>query len=459
MMRSRICLPLTALLAVSACGGSYSGADDPELDADVLALVQTDSVSQPSDQEEVDGRVALDAGFNEALRSAVLSSRSLESAVREFREAAAGIDVASSARRPQITGSATAGGIAEGSRDDVRTNLGASLDTSLRQLIYDGGETSANIDAASARAYAARAGISARGNEVGQAAATAWIDLWQHSTHLALLQERLREVRPLLDRIERLIAGGMVDRAALAGAERQILDIELEEERLQASRDDARNRFERYFGEAPNTVSAPPSLFARADLENMRELWPEAPELVASAAELVAAQRDVDAAAAQRRPRISLSTGVNAPLSDQDDAQVTTGLFLEHTFGDGGRRRAEIEAREERLAARQSDFDDARDEARSDFESALSQYSSLVSSLAVLEEQIEVLDVERETLRSQLASGQSSVRDLVESEILYYRALARQIELRAQRSRIEVMLGSRTGALLPRLGIEPESLL
>lgn len=458
MTNLRITLSLAALLAAGACGGNFDGADDPDLDAAVFDLVQTDRVSQPS-AGETQASVDLDAGFQEALQAAVLSSRSLESAVREFREAVAGIDVAASGRRPQITASGTAGGIAEGSRDNVQTALGASLDTSLRQLIYDGGETGANIDAASARAYAARAGISARGNEVGQAAATAWIDLWQQTTHLALSRERLAEVRPLLERIERLIEGGMVDRAALAGAQRQILDVELEEERLQAARDNARNRFERYFGEAPGSVAAPPSLFARSELESMRGLWPEAPELVAAAAQLVAAQRDVDAAAAQRRPRVSLSAGVNAPLSDQDDAQLTTGLFFEHTLGDGGRRKAEIEAREERLAARQSDFDDTRDEARSDFETALSQYSSLVSSLSVLEDQLEVLDLERETLRSQLASGQSSVRDLVEAEILYYRAQARRIELRAEQNRIEVTLGARTGALLPRLGIEPDGLL
>lgn len=385
----------------------------------------------------------------------MLSNSGYAAATRAFGESMAGIDIASSAQRPQITASATAGGIAEGARSNTRTRLGASLDTSLRQLIYDGGETSANIDAAAARAYAARAGISARGNEIGQAAATAWIDLWQHSTHLALLQERLAAVRPLLERIERLIAGGMVDRAALAGAQRQILDVELEEERLQAELDDARNRFERYFGAAPTSIAAPPSMFARADLENMRTLWPEAPELVAAAAQLVAAQRDVDAAMAQRRPRVSLSTGVNTPLSDQDDPQLTAGLFLEYTFGDGGRRKAEIEAREERLAARQSEFDDARDAARSDFETALSRYNSLLSSQRVLKEQIEVLDVERETLRSQLSSGQSSVRDVVESEILYYRALAREIQQRAERARIEYTLGGRTGALLPRLGIEP----
>lgn len=456
MANLRISLSLAALLAAGACGGNFSGADDPDLDAAVFDLVQADTVSQPTDAA-AQPQVELDAGFAEAIRSAVLSNPGFAAATRAFEEAAAGIDVASSAQRPQIVGSATAGGIAEGTRSDARTRLGGSLDTSLRQLIYDGGEVSANIDSASARAYAARAGIAARGNEVGQAAAMAWIDLWQHSTHLALLQERLADVQPLLDRIERLIAGGMVDRAALASAQRQILDVELEEERLQAELDDARNRFERYFGEAPSSVPAPPSMFSRGDLVNMRELWPQAPELVAAAAELVAAKRDVDAAVARRRPQVSLSAGVNTPLSDQNDPQLTAGLFLEHTFSDGGRRKAEIEARRERLATRESEFDDARSAARSDFETALSRYNSLLSSQRVLNEQIEVLDDERETLRSQLASGQSSVRDLVESEILYYRALAREIQQRGERSRIEFTLGARTGALLPRLGIEPDA--
>lgn len=50
MMTLRISLSLAALLAAGACGGSFSGADDPDLDAAVTDLVRTDTVAQPPEE-------------------------------------------------------------------------------------------------------------------------------------------------------------------------------------------------------------------------------------------------------------------------------------------------------------------------------------------------------------------------------------------------------------------------
>ena len=54
----------------------------------------------------------------------------------------------------------------------------------------------------------------------------------------------------LVSQIERMAVTGMMDRAAVDAARRQIVDIQLEETRLQSDLADAQVRFRRHFRQA-----------------------------------------------------------------------------------------------------------------------------------------------------------------------------------------------------------------
>ena len=448
-------LPIAALVLLAGCDTPVTSTE--ELDASVAAMTRGDVTQTDSDPATVRTAVGLEQGYNSALRTAILDNQRFAASIRRYREAGAGIRVSQSGTRPQLTAGTTVGGITGGNESGVTT--GAAANISLSQLVFDGGATRSEIAGATAQAYSARANIAATGNEVGRDAALAWIDLWQANTHLALLTARLRDVAPMIERIERLITNGIVDRAALAAAQRQFLDLKLEEERLNASLRDAKERFNRYYGSRPNTVAAPQRLFSDAELAQMANTWQDSPALIAAAAELIVAERAVDAAQARTRPTVSLRAGASSPISRSDRPDANVGLVLQHTFGDGGRRAAEIDRLDERLQAGRATFEDTKSGARVDVENALSRHRSLRDTISVLQAQITALDTERETLRSQIASGQANLRQLVEAEVSYYRAQARLIEIRGELSKLEIGMASQTGHLTRKLNIDIDALL
>ena len=433
------------------CGNS-TGLSTEELETSVASMTRTD-VTESSD-DGVGSRDIVDRsqGYGSALQSAIMKNQEFAAAVRRYRGAVASIEVAESARRPQITTSATAGGIFEGG-DISETSSGVAGNISLSQLIYDGGQTRADIAGATAQAFAARANIAVTGNEVGRDAALAWIDLWQANAQIALLQERINEISPSLDRLERLISSGIVDRAVLAAAQRQFLDLKLEEDNLQASQRDAQERFNRYYGERPRSIPAPQRLFSDAELAQTANTWPDSPALIAAAGELIAAERAVDAAQAELRPTVNLRTGGNSPLGENDEPDFNVGVVLQYTLGDGGRRESEIKRLSKQLQADRATFEDTKSATRVEVETSLARHRALRKNIPTLKDQIQELDVERSTLRSQITSGQSDFRRLIEAEILYYRTRSRLIEIRGELAAMEINMVSTTGQLVEKLGI------
>lgn len=447
-------LMIGALLTLGACGEKYNGLSDDELDSAVSQMTRTDVRSAGVDQDVAPQTpVNVQSGFLTAVRASVATNPAVEASVRTFQEANARVSVAKSGIRPQLT----AGGLLGGSQEltgpgNVETGLTGNI--TLDQLIYDGGQTAARIDGSTARAFAAQSDVSTVANEAALDAAGAWIDVWQYNARLSLLRNRLAEVEPLISRIETLISSGMVDRASLASAQRQVLDVKLEEEQLVAAQRQARVQFQRYFGLAPENLSRPNQLFAGQELSGLRALWQDSPALISAAAQLVAAETDVREAAGALKPTVSLQTGINAPIEQDEETELTGGIYVQYSFSDGGRRKAEVKARQERLDASRSEFEDTKEEAEELLETALANHRSLQQSMGVLDDQIAALRVETDTTRSQLQSGQSSLRDLVEAEVLLYRAMSRKIQTQAEMVTIEFQMGANTGQLLPKLRLD-----
>ncbi|WP_223429082.1 TolC family protein [Tateyamaria pelophila] len=442
---------MSTLLALGACSDTFDGLSDDELTSTVAQMTRMDVRSVENNQGVArQSPVNVQGGFLKAVSASVPTNPAVEASVRTFQEANERITVAKSGIRPQLTASGLLGASKELTGPGTE-DTGLTGTVTLQQLVYDGGLTAARIDGSTARAFAAQADVSTVANEAALDAANAWIDVWQYNARLRLLRNRLADLEPLISRIETLISSGMVDRASLASAQRQVLDIKLEEEQLIAAQKQASVQFQRYFGVAPGNVAQPNQLFAGQELGNLRALWRDSPALISAGAQLIAAETEVKEAQAARRPTVSLQTAVNAPVQADEETELTAGLFLEYTFSDGGRRKAEVKARQAQLEASRSIFEDNKEEAEELLEAALANHRSLQQSMGVLNDQVAALKIETDTTKSQLQSGQSSLRDVVEAEVLLYRAMSRKIQTQAELVAIEFEMGANTGQLLPKL--------
>ena len=451
VVRSRIvtlsAFSLTLLLA--ACGDRPS--DIEQMSTSLTAtLADASLVEAPREGAGVD----IASGFRPAIRSAVEAHEGYRAALSLEQEMMSRVGVAQSVRRPQITGNSTFGGVREqsGTQPD-ETTAGVAAGITISQLIYDGGESASNVNRVTAEALGARAERTARGNDIALEAARAWIDVWQYEARLTLLRKRTAEMDTVVEQIERMASNGMIDRAALDSARRQIVDITLEETRLHADLQQARVRFARFFNQQPTSLSRPAQILSLEDAQTQAKTWQQAPALQRSAAELIVARSAVSGAQASFKPRARLQAGVTSPMQDGESTDTSVGVMLEYTFGDGGRRRAQLRAAEARVEAVESQLTDAQRSLKAEMEAAVRQLAAIDRSMPLVARQIALSASEARTARSQLATGQSNLRQVIEAKIQNYRAEDRQISMSAEKLALQLTISSRTGALGQLIGL------
>lgn len=399
--------------------------------------------------------VNLHAGFAQAVRSAVIGNEGYRAALALETSAMGRIGVASSVRRPQVSGNANLGGIREtGGTGPDETTTGVAGGVNLSQLIYDGGESTAAVNQATAEALAAQAEREVSGNELALQAARAWVDVWQFEERLQLLRSRTSEMDTMVAHMERMASNGFVDRSALDSARRQIVGITLEETRLEADLRDARVRFQRFYNRAPEAIGLPTDLITLAAARKAAGAWQQAPGLERSAAELLIARSVVASAEAAFRPRARLQAGVSSPMQEAESTDTSVGLVLEYTFGDGGRRQSQLETAQARARAVEAQLADGQRTLEAELDAALTRLAAIERSMPLLAEQMRLSASEAETARSQITTGQSTLRQLVEAEIENYRACDRQIAMRAERQLLLLTIAARTGELGLKIGLE-----
>lgn len=436
-------------LSLSGCGSS------PETLKDMSHTIETTLV-ETAKSEAVARRdiVNLEGGFGSSILQAVEANESYLAARALEKESIFGIGLATSARRPQVTGNANLGGTWEsGASTGDETTKGLAGGINISQLIYDGGESTAGVNQATAEALAAQAERETRGNELALQSAKAWIDVWHVEERLMLLRFRTSEMDTMIGQMERMASNGFVDRAALDSARRQIVDITLEEIRLREDLTDAQIRFVRFYNRDPERLGRPEELISLAEAGALINVWQQAPSLKRSASELLIAQNALARTEAAFRPRARLQAGVITPMREDESIDTSVGLVLEYTLGDGGRRQSQLEIAQAREMAVEAQLKDAQRTLKAELDAAFARLIAIERSMPMVAEQIRLSVSEAEASRSQITTGQSTLRQLVEAEIENYRALDRQIAMQAERQILLITIAALTGDLGRKIGL------
>ena len=439
-----------ALLAIALVLTGCTGAPMSGKEMSAALTVELAAASaEPAEPVELSG------GFAAAVARAVETNSGYRAALAQEREAVSRVGVAESVRRPQLSADANIGGIREfDSAGDTTTGIAGGI--RLSQLIYDGGESTAVINRSTAEALGARAQRVVQANTLALKVARAWIDVWQFDQRVRLLRSRTSEMEATVGQMERLAANGFVDRAALDSARRQIVDVRLEESRLQADLADAQVRFRQYFRQAPGRLSKPKELVTLAVARRQADAWQNAPSIEASAASLIAARHGVEEAEAAFRPRIRLQTGLRTPMDKVDPVSGNFGIGFSHIFFDGRRRVHQLEAALARRAAVEGQLREEQITLEAELATAAERLAGIERSIPLVAEQIRLSEAEAQTSRSQIITGQTTLRQLVEAEVENYRALDRQIAMGAERQLLLLTIAARTGELSRRINLHTE---
>jgi adhesin transport system outer membrane protein len=420
--------------------------DIGSISENITAIISEAKVTEHS-QEQIELHDQSD--FSKAIREAVLKNKSYNSALAFERSMQSKIEVAESTQRIQINGSSTIGGI---TADQTTTGIAAGI--TLSQLIYDGGQSASNISRATAEAFGASAERRSIGNDIALEAGRAWIDYWQYQTRLFALQERTSEMNNIVSQMERMASNGMIDRAALDSARRQILDISLEEMLYKSELEQAQINFIRFFNYDLKSVSKPSEIDGLAEALGQSDNWRRSPSLQKTAAEVVVATHVVQSAQAAFEPRAKVQGGLTSPMKNGESTDTSLGVVLEYTFGDGGKRAAQLKEAKAGLEAAKSRLQDVQTGLDAELKSAMNKLNALKKSMPLIQEKILLSKDEAKTARSQLTTGQADLRKLIDAKLENYRAEDRLISMQAEKLTLELLIAAKSGALSELIGLE-----
>jgi adhesin transport system outer membrane protein len=440
---------LTSLLALSACGAPQYSKETLKTQVTKLSEVSSSTAKQKQTN------LVLYGDFISDLSRATKYSPEYLTASSNTRSAFDRIAVASADQKLQVVANANAGQtIKDGSGLASSKQSGASANLSIKRLIFDGGASAARIDLAQANAFIAEMDTEIVGNNIAKDAAVAWISLNTLNSRTELLQKLITKTDEMNTQLKTLVASGMIDKSASASAEIALRALVLEEMRLDAEISATSANFIKYFGNLPKHLNAPASLLASTDLQKIQKDWSKSPILLQTAAKVLAAKQMLIASQGSQKPAVDFKAGVISPLDRAERTNYAVGLELNWIIGDGGRRKANTAAQAANLKAAEHGLAAAKLAGKNILDSTLSQRTAFIASLEILASQEISTHNEREIMWSQLPTGQTSVRQLIEAEEKAYRTADRKILVGSELLTLEFKLLAQSGILATKLALD-----
>lgn len=445
-------LSAASVLALSACDAPRYTSETLASDAAALSQVAPEAARERSKAAKLTGN------FKTDIAQAVQKAPEYVSALSAVTEAQHLVSVSRAARKPQIQTTANLGTLSEsGAGLPSNSVSGASGTLSLQQLMYDGGESAAAIDGAQAAAFIAEIEADIVANRLALQAGSTWIDLQAITAQQSALNTLMTKADQMLNQVETLVTSGMIDQSASTSAVIAVRRLELERSQLEAREMAAVSSYLKHFGARPKQINAPADIFGASDLAKIKSDWTSSPLLLQSAAQVLSAKQALLAAEGRKKPKIGLKAGLNAPKDRDEQASVALGFEVSWILGDGGRREADIAAKASRLEAAEQALEGVKLAGQEELDTAISQRNTLVKNLRTLDDQKQSAAKEIEILWSQLATGQTTVRQLIDAEVNGYRMSDARITAQAELAKLELEMLARTGLLAKKLVIRDPS--
>jgi outer membrane protein TolC len=130
------------------------------------------------------------------------------------------------------------------------------------------------------------------------------------------------------------------------------------------------------------------------------------------------------------------------------------GLQLRYTLNDGGKRKSQLDAAVAQKEAVAAELENARASAAAMLLGSLAALRALDQSDDLMKQKASAAETQSETSKSQIASGQVSLRGVMDAEIADYRAFEENIKLSSERLVLQATIAAGTGNLLERLNLQ-----
>lgn len=363
--------------------------------------------------------------LSDVLAEVYRTNPTIEAARARLRETNERVPQALSGWRPTVTVNASAGQRTVDTADPL-TRSGDSTPVSgslqVRQPLYRGGRTFAEVDRAERQVAAQRAVLAATRQRVFARAVRAYADVRRDRRILELTERNVEILRELVSATRDQLDEGFTTRANRAEAESRLSGARARREEARGALEASRARFEEVVGRPPaelEPIAAPPGVpegleaaVALARAEN--------PRVAAARLRAEAARAGVRVAVGQLLPSLSLQ----GTLRRQDDVarsgvkqdSAAVSLNLEVPLFQAGAAHSRVRQAKQAASRRRVETAEADRSARQAAKSAWARYTSTLQRLDALESQAEQAEAALEGARAEFRAGTRTIRSVLDAE-------------------------------------------
>ena len=362
--------------------------------------------------------------LRDALVTTYLTSPRLEAGRSQLRQVDENLPQALAGYRPNlfVNGDLTA------ERSTIRQGevieqhrSGKSVNLTLRQNLYAGGGTQAQVSRAENQVQAQRSRLYGLEQQVLLDTVDAYTAVYRDQSVLELAlnnEERLqRQLEATRDRFE----VGEVARTDVAQAEARLSRAKADVEQAKADLASSRAAYERVIGEQPTKLEEPKILTDLPKTESeTRAFAAQNPDIIAATFDVYAARDNVDVAFSDLLPSLDLQ-GV-LEYADQPTAQVewgrtaAFGLNLSIPLYQGGGEYARVRQNRQAVRERRDDLESAH---RSVQELVTSSWERLLAATAAIEAfraEVRANQIALEGVQQEALVGARTVLDVLDAE-------------------------------------------
>ena len=367
------------------------------------------------------------------IRTAVMAHPELRSTLAQRENASQVTREAYAGFLPQISANLESG---KRSYDQVKTPWNTSpayednsraLALSARQLIYDFGAVSSQVDARTALEAAAEARMELKNSELTLRALTAWLEVFRTREMLAVARMNVLSRQQILSFIqerEQLGASAQSDvlrsRARLSDA---LATQVVAENRLSAAEAVYREVFDE---PAPAQLGLPQAApVALERFANLADWLHRNANLVQARAQTQAAGFEAKSAGAALLPSLHLDLTARRRDIGGDGLpgmDWTAGIFLKQNLYSGGAEQARKRQAEQRVIESQMSEDNIKRQLERAFVQAIADVNNSTSAVAARKEAVQVAAVALEAVREQFAFRRGTLLDLLRAQEELYLA-------------------------------------
>lgn len=407
---------MTVLLVASVATGCATSEKSSKI-ASAQESAEASIVEVADSQQAIE--VPRQNPFMSETAASIKRNEEFKAAYSLYLEAVRSVRIAESARRTQMTVRGIAGAVREDGGEYIS---GISGELAATRLLYDGGAVAANTERSRSVVDAAEAELYAAANQAALDASTAWINLQITRRRLDNIRNSRARVDSLFEQLTRIQSGGLIDKASIESARLVSMEGELEEQRLQSELILAEEAYRFHYSNFTGSLDGFGSLIAQLAAKIDVVQHEHAPSIKRARAELAASEQSALTARAKLKPTIGLRAAISPKAGGEELGDANIGISVAYTIGDGGRRRAEINAAEERVSALGSLLEGEKNQIKRKLAEAQAAIKASQAEIRLLSEVKKITEARRDAMERQIVGGQATLAQIISAERSIYSA-------------------------------------